>query len=59
MKGDASAASSPPSETAPESAVRLQPNSRVSGSTKMESVATAEPWRANPTAQSAPRMTQP
>ena len=41
--GDDSAASTPPSETAPDNAVRAQPNSRVNGSTKIDKVATAGP----------------
>ena len=59
ISGDASAAMTPPSETAPESAVRDQPNSVVIGSTKMESVATAGPWRANPAKHTQARITQP
>jgi hypothetical protein len=59
MPGEITAASTPASETAPESAARDQPNSRVSGSTKIESVATAGPWRANPTQHSAASTTQP
>ncbi len=42
-KGEASAASTPPKETAPEIAVRDQPNSLLIGSTKIDSVATAAP----------------
>ena len=48
ISGAAIAASTPPSDTAPDSAVRDQPNSRVNGSTNTESVATAGPCRANP-----------
>ena len=40
-------------------AARDQPNSRVSGSTKTDNVATAGPWRAKPAQHRHPRMTQP
>ena len=53
------AASTPPNDTAPDSAVRDQPKSRVIGSTKIDSVATAPPWRENPAQQAQTRMTQP
>ena len=59
ISGEAKAASTPPSDTAPESAVRDQPNSLVIGSTKMESVATAGPCRANPAQHTQARITQP
>jgi len=39
--------------------VRDQPNWCVIGSTKIDSVATAEPWRENPAAQTQARITQP
>src|SRR5262249_58501873 len=41
ISGADNAANTPPSETAPDKAVRDQPNSRVSGSTKIDKVATA------------------
>ena len=53
------AARMPPSDTASEIAVRDQPNSLVIGSMKIDSVATAGPWRAKPAQQTQPRMTQP
>ena len=59
INGDVKAASTPPRETAPESAVRDQPNSRVIGPTKMDSVATAGPCRAKPARHTQARMTQP
>ena len=40
-------------------AVRDQPNSRVSGSTKTENVAVAPPWRANPAQHKQANTTQP
>ena len=48
ISGATRAASTPPSDTAPDSAVRDQPNSRDSGSTKIDNVATAGPCRENP-----------
>jgi hypothetical protein len=48
ISGAEIAANTPPNDTAPESAVRDQPNSRVNGSTKIDKVATAGPCRANP-----------
>ena len=57
--GDDSAAIMPPSDTAPDSAVRDQPKSRVIGSTKIDSVATAPPWREKPAQHTQTRMTQP
>ena len=59
ISGDDSAASTPPSETAPDNAVRDQPNSRVSGSTKTDNVATAPPCRENPAQHKQPSTTQP
>ena len=53
------AASTPPNDTAPDRAVRDQPKSRVIGATKIDSVATAPPWRENPAQQAQTRMTQP
>jgi hypothetical protein len=47
MVGDKSAARIPPSDTAPDSSARDHPNSLVIGATKIESVATAGPARAN------------
>ena len=57
--GDVIAASTPPSETAPDSAVRVQPKSWVIGATNIDSVATAPPWRANPAQQAQNSTTQP
>ncbi len=59
IHGEISAASTPPNDTAPESAARDQPNSRVSGSTKIDNVATAGPCREKPAQHRQPRMTQP
>ena len=59
ISGDANAASTPPSDTAPDSAARDQPSSRLSGSTKIDNVATAGPCRAKPAQHKQPRMTQP
>lgn len=59
INGAATAASTPPSDTAPESAVRDQPNSRVSGSTKIDRVATAGPCLANPAQHRQASTTQP
>lgn len=59
IHGDEIAARTPPSETAPDKAVRDQPNSRVNGSTKIDNVATAGPWRENPTQHIQARITQP
>ena len=56
---DDNAANTPPSDTAPDSAVRDQPNSRVSGSTKIDKVATAGPCRAKPAQHKQARTTQP
>jgi len=53
------AAMMPPSDTAPDNAVRDQPQLLVIGSTKMDRVATAGPWRANPAQQAQARMIQP
>jgi hypothetical protein len=53
------AARIPPTETAPPIAVLDQPRSRRIGSTKIESTATAAPWRANPAAQTHASTTQP
>ena len=58
-RGAASAASRPPSETAPEMAVRDQPKWLVIGSTKMERMATPPPAREKPAQQTPPRITQP
>ena len=57
--GDNNAASTPPSDTAPDSAVRDQPNWRVIGSTKIDNVATAPPWRENPAQQALSETIQP
>ncbi len=57
--GATSAAITPATDTAPDNAVRDQPNSRISGSTKIESVATAGPWRAKPAQHRHARTTQP
>ena len=57
--GADSAASTPPSDTAPDSAVRDQPNSPVIGDTKIDSVATAPPWREKPAQHAQARMIQP
>ena len=57
--GEITAASTPPSDTAPAIAVRDQPNSAVIGTTKIDSVATAGPWRAKPARQRQPNTTQP
>ena len=59
ISGDSTAAIAPPSDTAPDKAVRDQPKSAVIGSTKMESVATAGPWRAKAAQHTQARMTQP
>jgi hypothetical protein len=59
ISGESRAAQSPPSEAAPEIAVRDHPNSRLSGSTKTENVAVAPPWRANPAQHRLKRTTQP
>ena len=59
ISGEVSAASTPPNDTAPDSAARDQPNSRVSGSTKIDSVATAGPCREKPAQQRQARMIQP
>jgi hypothetical protein len=48
-----------PSDTAPDSAVRVQPNCRVIGSTKIDIVSTAPPWREKPAQHVQARMTQP
>jgi hypothetical protein len=53
------AANTPPSETAPAIAARDQPNSLVMGTTKIDIVATAGPWRANPVRHRQPSTTQP
>ena len=57
--GEKIAARMPPSETAPDSAVRDQPNSDVMGSTKIDSVATAGPAREIAAQQTQARITQP
>ena len=57
--GAVSAASAPPSDTAPAISVRDQPNSPVIGTTKIESTATAGPCRAKPARQMQPSTTQP
>ena len=59
MTGEMMAARMPPTETAPEMAVRDQPNSPVIGATKTESTATAAPWRAKPARQTQASTTQP
>ncbi len=59
ISGEATAAKIPPRETAPDNAVRDQPNSLVIGSTKIESVATAGPCRAKPAEHTHARITQP
>jgi hypothetical protein len=58
-RGAASAASSPPSEAAPEIAVRDQPKLLVIGATKIDRMATPPPAREKPAQQTAPRITQP
>ena len=45
MKGADSAPSNAPTDTAPETPVRDQPNSTVIGTMKMESVVTEAAWR--------------
>ena len=57
--GEAIAASTPQRDTAADKAVRDQPNSPVIGSTKIESVATAGPCRANPAQHTQANTTQP
>ena len=59
ISGEVSAAKMPPNDTAPESAVRDQSNSLVIGSTKMDRVATAGPWRAKPQQHRQAKMIQP
>ena len=59
IAGATSAPRMPPRDTAAEISVRDQPNSRVIGSTKIDSVATAEPWRENAAAHTQARITQP
>ena len=59
ISGDSTAAITPPSDTAPDSAVRDQPKSPVIGWTKIDSVATAGPCRAKPAQQAQARMIQP
>jgi hypothetical protein len=59
ISGDTNAAMIPPSDTAPESAVRDQPKSLVIGSTKIDSVATAGPLRAKPAQHTQANMIQP
>ena len=59
ISGEASAAKMPPNDTAPESAVRDQPNSLVIGSTKIDKVATAGPCRAKPQQHRQAKMIQP
>ena len=59
ISGAEIAANTPPKDTAPESAVRDQPNSRVNGSTKIDRVATAGPCRANPAQHKHASTTQP
>jgi hypothetical protein len=59
ISGDSTAAIKPPSDTAPESAVRDQPKSPVIGVTNTESVATAGPWRAKPAQHTQARTIQP
>src|SRR5947209_1049978 len=59
ISGAEIAANTPPNDTAPESAVRDQPNSRVNGSTKIDKVATAGPCRANPAQHKHVSTTQP
>ena len=59
MVGDKIAASTPPKETAPEIAVRDQPNSVVIGVTKIDNVATAGPCRENPAKQTLINTIQP
>jgi len=49
----------PPNDTAPEMAVRDQPNSAVMGETNTDSVATAPPCRDRPAQQAQARMIQP
>jgi hypothetical protein len=57
--GDTTAASSPPSDTAPAIAVRDQPNASVIGTTNTASTATAGPCRAKPVRQRQASTTQP
>ena len=57
--GAANAASKPPSDTAPDIAVRDHPNESVIGSTNTDSVATAPPWREKPAQQAQNKMIQP
>ncbi len=59
ISGETKAASSPPPETAPAIAMRDQPNSVVIGTRKIDSTATAGPWRAKPARQTQPSTTQP
>ncbi len=57
--GEMKAASTPPSDTAPDISVRDQPKASVIGTTKTDSTATAGPWRAKPARQMQPSTTQP
>ncbi len=59
ISGEAKAARIPPSETAPDRAVRDQPKSLLIGSMKIDSVATAGPWREKPAQHTQASTTQP
>jgi hypothetical protein len=59
IRGEMIAARMPPSDTAPDSAVRDQPKSRISGVTKTDKVDTAGPCRANPAQHKTASTTQP
>ena len=59
MTGEMIAASTPPSDTAPDISVRDQPNASVIGTTKIDSTATAGPCRAKPARQMQPSTTHP
>lgn len=53
------AARIPPSDAAPDIAVRDQPKADVMGETNTDKVATAPPWRDSPAQQAHARMTHP
>ena len=57
--GDTTAARMPPSETAPASSERDQPNSRVIGTMNTDRVATAQAWRAKVAHMAQPAITHP
>ena len=57
--GETTAASTLPSDTAPAISMRDQPNASVIGTTKIDSTATAGPWRAKPARQRQANTTQP